>query len=196
MIVNTNTDRHAARQEVMSAPNLFRRSPCKATTAPPLSDTLWIVNQPPFRPFPRFVLDTNVVLDCFVFDDRDARSLRSLLDAGHAEALVHAYTIAELQRVLGYAPCRLSEAQQKEALDRYISKASHPPLPDNFATDNLLLPPTFPRCRDADDQPFLALAYHAAADALVTKDKALLKLRRKAKKFDVTILRPSELQAF
>ena len=147
-------------------------------------------------PLPRLVLDTNVVLDCFVFDDSDARNLQSALNTGRAQALVHTYTIAELQRVLGYAQCRLSEAQQKEALDRYLSKATYAELPANFGTDNLLLPPTFPRCRDADDQPFIALAYHAAADALVTKDKALLRLRRKAKKFDVTILRPSELQPF
>lgn len=136
------------------------------------------------------------MLDCFVFDDRDARHLRSLLDAGNAQALVHAYTIAELQRVLGYAQCRLPKAQQQEALERYLGNASYPALPANFSTDNLLLPLTFPRCRDTDDQPFLALAYHAAATALVTKDKALLKLRRKAKKFDVTILRPSELPSF
>ena len=154
------------------------------------------MNRPLSRPLPRLVLDTNVVLDCFVFNDSDARTLRAALDAGHAQALVHAYTIAELQRVLGYAQCRLSEAQQKEVLQRYLSKASHAALPANFDTNNLLLPTTFPRCRDADDQPFIALAYHAAADALVTKDKALLKLRRKAKKFDVTILRPSELQPF
>lgn len=35
-----------------------------------------------------------------------------------------------------------------------------------------------PRCRDPDDQKFLELARDGAADFLVTKDKALLKLRR------------------
>ena len=110
------------------------------------------------------------------------------------QALVDQYTIAELHRVLAYTQCALSEAQQKEALERYLAKASYHTLPANFSAATLLLPPTFPRCRDPDDQPFLALAYHAAADALITKDKALLKLRKKARKFGVTILTPKDLQ--
>lgn len=110
------------------------------------------------------------------------------------QALVDQYTIAELHRVLAYTQCGLSEAQQKETLERYLAKASYPTLPANFSAATLLLPPTFPRCRDPDDQPFLALAYHAAADALITKDKALLKLRKKARKFGVTILTPKDLQ--
>jgi predicted nucleic acid-binding protein len=51
-----------------------------------------------------------------------------------------------------------------------------------------MLPPGFPRCRDPDDDHFLALAHHAAADALVSKDRAVLKLRRRARKFGVRIL--------
>ena len=37
--------------------------------------------------------------------------------------------------------------------------------------------PALPRCRDRDDQKFLELAARAQADVLVSKDKALLKLR-------------------
>jgi predicted nucleic acid-binding protein len=58
----------------------------------------------------------------------------------------------------------------------------------------LHLPPGFPRCRDRDDEIFIALAYHARADGLVTKDKAVLKLRRKVRKYDVSILALAELR--
>ena len=37
--------------------------------------------------------------------------------------------------------------------------------------------PPLPRCRDADDQKFLELAARTGADLLVSKDKALLRLR-------------------
>jgi uncharacterized protein len=68
-------------------------------------------------------------------------------------------------------------------------------LPTDFAPNNLLLPPNFPVCKDLDDQPFLALAYHAQADALVTRDKALLALRKRARKFGVIIVDVRQLPA-
>ncbi len=37
--------------------------------------------------------------------------------------------------------------------------------------------PPLPRCKDPDDQKFLELAARSGADLLVSKDKALLKLR-------------------
>jgi predicted nucleic acid-binding protein len=66
-------------------------------------------------------------------------------------------------------------------------------MPEGFSRETLLLPSNFPRCRDGDDQPFLALAYHARAEGLLTKDKAILKLRKKVRKFGVSILAPRDL---
>ena len=43
------------------------------------------------------------------------------------------------------------------------------------------LPLTGPRCTDPDDQKFLDLALHAHAKWLVSRDKALLRLARKAR---------------
>jgi predicted nucleic acid-binding protein len=68
-------------------------------------------------------------------------------------------------------------------------------LPEGFAPSNLLLPAGFPRCLDTDDQHFLALAYHARADALLTKDSQLLRLKKRAARFGVTILSPTEFAA-
>lgn len=144
------------------------------------------------RPF-RLVLDTNIVLDCLVFDDPATRELTAAIESRHLQALVHQYALDELERVLAYPQCRLNVTEQQQVLDRYLAATTMAPMPDEFSSDNLLLPPGFPRCRDRDDEPFLALAYHAHADGLVTKDKTVLKLRRKVRKFGVAILTLAEL---
>jgi len=41
--------------------------------------------------------------------------------------------------------------------------------------------PPLPRCKDRDDQKFLELSARCSADVLVSKDKALLKLRGRTK---------------
>jgi putative PIN family toxin of toxin-antitoxin system len=141
------------------------------------------------------VLDTNIVLDCFVFDDPSTRDLTRALESHRVEALVHDLALDELQRVLAYPHCRLAAAEQDELLERYRAVATSASMPDGFNRETLLLPPEFPRCRDSDDEPFLALAYHACADGLITKDKAVLRLRRKARRFGVAIFEPRELPA-
>lgn len=137
----------------------------------------------------RLVLDTNIVLDCLVFRDPSMQALMAAIQAQRVQALVHQLALDELERVLTYPQCRLATSEQRLVLDRYRAAATLMPMPEGFSRETLLLPPGFPRCRDSDDQPFLALAYHARADALVTKDKAVLKLRKKARKFGVEILR-------
>jgi putative PIN family toxin of toxin-antitoxin system len=141
----------------------------------------------------RLVLDTNIVLDCLVFRDPSMHELMAAIAAQRIQPLVHQLALDELERVLAYPQCRLAAPQQRLVLDRYLAAAALIPMPEGFSSETLLLPPGFPRCRDGDDQPFLALAYHARADGLVTKDKAVLKLRRKARKFGVAILAPGEL---
>ncbi len=142
----------------------------------------------------RLVLDTNIVLDCLVFRDSATIALTSAIEARRVEALIHEHALDELGRVLAYPQCRLAVNEQRQVLDRYRALATMVPMPDAFTRNTLLLPSGFPRCRDRDDEPFLALAYHARADGLVTKDKAVLKLRKKARRFGVAILAPTDLQ--
>jgi uncharacterized protein len=142
----------------------------------------------------RLVLDTNIVLDCFVFCDPAMQALVAAMENQQVRPLVHVCTLDELERVLTYPQCRLSEVEQREVMDRYRAIGVLWPMPGDFSRESLVLPPGFPQCRDHDDQPFLALAYHAHADALVTKDKAILKLRRKARRFGVSIAAPADLQ--
>lgn len=150
------------------------------------------MRQPPVTS--RLVLDTNIVLDWLVFHDSATRDLTAAIEARRLEVLVHQQALDELERVLAYPQCRLDVTAQRQVLGRYLAAATLASMPDGFSRDTLLLPVGFPRCRDRDDEPFLALAYHARADGLVTKDKAILKLRRKARKFGVAIMAPMDLQ--
>ena len=123
-----------------------------------------------------------------MFRDPAASDLTAAIEAGRVQPLVHDVTLDELQRVLAYPQCRLDNSEQQQVLDRYVASATLVQMPEGFARDALFLPPTFPRCRDPDDEPFLALALHAHADGLITKDRDILKLRRKAQKFGVVVL--------
>ncbi len=50
-----------------------------------------------------------------------------------------------------------------------------------------------PQCRDPDDQKFIEAAVAARADALLTKDRALLELnRRRARALAFRILKPAD----
>jgi putative PIN family toxin of toxin-antitoxin system len=101
----------------------------------------------------------------------------------------------ELQRVLGYKQLKLDVERQAELLAAYQAHTSIALLPQDFSLASLLLPVGFPRCRDSDDQHFLALAFHTKADALVSRDKAVLKLIKRAGKFGVRILDVPQLIA-
>jgi putative PIN family toxin of toxin-antitoxin system len=122
----------------------------------------------------RLVLDTNVVLDVIVFRDRGAAPLRAAIEARKVTLLTTAECLAELRRVLGYPEFKLDPAAQERAFAWYAERAEvvGTPQPE----------PLLPRCRDADDQKFLDLAWAALADHLVSKDKALLELDRRVAK--------------
>jgi putative PIN family toxin of toxin-antitoxin system len=143
----------------------------------------------------RLVLDTNVVLDCLVFRDPASRDLWAAIESKRVEALSHSLALEELRRVLAYPQCRLEERSQRDILARYAELTSLIAVPSGFSRTSLRLPPEFPRCRDGDDDVFLALAYHSGADALISKDRDILKLRRKVRKFGVRIAGIGELNA-
>lgn len=128
----------------------------------------------------RVVLDTNVWLDLLVFDDPAVRALRS----ASLEIVIDAACAAELERVLAYPLGKWSlPPQRRAACLEACRRMAHWVEPDGVA-------PPLPRCEDADDQKFVELAAATGADALVTKDKALLKLRGRV---PFRIARPAEL---
>jgi len=135
----------------------------------------------------KLVLDTNIVLDWLVFDNAFMNPLRAGVQEQRVMVTTYPHAIDELRRVLAYRALQLDAARQAQVLADYSVHTTVGDLPQGYSPENLLLPPGFPKCRDRDDQHFLALAYHTKADALVSRDKAVLKLRKRAKKFGVVI---------
>ena len=122
-------------------------------------------------PAKRIVLDTNVCLDLFVFEDPRWDALLTALETGAVEAVTRADCREEYLVVLHYKHLPLDEAS------RPLSAARFDALIKVIAPD--AQPVRLPVCTDRDDQKFLEIARDARADILVTKDKALLKLARK-----------------
>ncbi len=122
-------------------------------------------------PAKRIVLDTNVCLDLFVFQDPRWAALLAALENGTVEALTRADCRDEYQIVLHYKHLPLDEASRPLAAARFDALITVvAPAPKLVR---------LPICSDKDDQKFLEVARDAGADILITKDKALLKLARK-----------------
>ncbi|MCA3129520.1 MAG: putative toxin-antitoxin system toxin component, PIN family [Betaproteobacteria bacterium] len=140
----------------------------------------------------RLVLDTNVWLDWLVFFDPAVVRLRAAVQRGDAVVLMNAACRDELARVLAYTlrnrKAPLSPAEQAVALERALSHSSEPTPADQASALEL------PACADPDDQKFLELARDARAHVLVTRDRALLRLRRRRREpLPFRILPPPEL---
>ncbi|HYD78397.1 MAG TPA: putative toxin-antitoxin system toxin component, PIN family [Paucimonas sp.] len=122
----------------------------------------------------RIVLDTNVCLDLFVFRDPRWAKLHAALLAGHIEAVTREDCRREWQIVLDYPHLPLDEHARRRCAEEFDAVIRC--LPADAAQTGVKLP----LCKDPDDQKFLEIARDAQAEILITKDKALLKLARKA----------------
>ena len=119
------------------------------------------------------VLDTNVWIDWLVFDDPSIAPLKTAHQDGRLHIVVNDAVLGELNAVLAYPEFKLDDAQKKYHLaevDRCTIRHD-----DRHAENSTALP----RCSDPDDQIFLELARDARADWLITRDNALLRIRRK-----------------
>jgi predicted nucleic acid-binding protein len=138
---------------------------------------------------PRIVLDTNVCLDLFVFDDPRCLRLRDALHAGDVIAVTSASCREEWLRVLCYPQLALDEAAREAATARFDGLVQRcPPCPDGEEGAAKPL-----RCSDPDDQKFLDLALCAGARWLLSRDDHLLALARRARREGLfEILAPQE----
>jgi putative PIN family toxin of toxin-antitoxin system len=141
----------------------------------------------------KLVLDTNIVLDWLVFKDSRLSELQRAWEERRLELITHIPALDELRRVLTYPQFKLAEREQGVVLEDYESRVRIVSLPDGVTMQDLGMPPGFPRCKDCDDDHFIALAYHHHADAIVSKDRAVLDLAKRVRKFGVTILSPPQL---
>ena len=126
------------------------------------------------------VLDTNVVLDLFVFRDCAMDGLRAGLESGGAHWIATPAMRDELARVLDYPLVRRQLAGRggdaagvlREFDERAILHAAPAPAPV--------------RCADADDQMFIDLAADHGA-LLLSRDREVLRLRARLAALGVAV---------
>jgi putative PIN family toxin of toxin-antitoxin system len=117
------------------------------------------------------VIDTNVLLDLFVFHDPRWAELLAAIESGEVQALTRADCRDEYLAVLKYPHLPLDDERRTQAAARFDA------LLQLVAPDAKHV--RLPVCTDRDDQKFMELALDAGATVLISKDKALLKLNRK-----------------
>ena len=118
------------------------------------------------------VIDTNIVLDLFVFADSAAKPLRAAIEAGVIDWLATPAMRVELARVLGYPQIVPRLAFYGLHADDILGAF------DKYARIVAVAPKAAPTCRDADDQCFIDLAV-AHRVPLLSKDRAVLTLRKR-----------------
>jgi predicted nucleic acid-binding protein len=132
---------------------------------------------------PLVVLDTNAVLDWLLFGDPGMAVLAEALTAGRVRWIATAAMRVEFDNVLRRG---LGDAWSADAgrIDdhwlRWCHQAEAPSTPAPW------------RCSDPDDQKFLDLAMAVGVRWLVTRDKALLRLRRAAAQRGLSIVTPPQ----
>jgi len=137
---------------------------------------------------PRFVPDTNVCLDLFVFGDPQCLSLLAAVRAGDIELVSREDCRAEWQSVLTYPQLTLTAERRTQASKMFDTCVRCMPSAATVQSEVRL-----PRCRDPDDQKFLELAQQSRAIALLTRDNALLRLARRTKRDGLFVILPPAL---
>ena len=128
------------------------------------------------------VLDTNVVLDLWLFGDARAQPLRLALQSGRVTALVTAPMLSELADVLARPFTAAWPAPPAQVLATLQATARLVQQP--------AAGPPAPRCTDTDDQKFIDLAWAWPASVLFSRDRAVLKLARAAQRRSLQITTP------
>ena len=127
---------------------------------------------------PSVVLDTNIVLDLFVFQDPATVKLKAALAEGRLQWIATAAMRDELERVLGYPYIvrslqhhAISAAQVLAGFDAQVRLEAAAPRASAV-------------CKDPDDQKFIDLAVAHKA-LLLSKDKAVLCMKKRLLALDV-----------
>lgn len=119
----------------------------------------------------RLVIDTNVLVSALIFRDSRHLPLREAWQQKRVTPLLSIATYRELKHVLGYPMFKLEDHQISEAV------ALLGPFIEWVVIDPERVE-ALPKCSDRDDQKFLQVALCGNADALLSYDRALLKMKR------------------
>ena len=125
------------------------------------------------------ILDTNILLDIFVFEDVRADRLRNAVLNRQIKTYSHQTSVEELRDVISRPLFALEEARQAEVMRQWQSLSQ--------SIEDPKLEPAPWKCQDPDDQVFLDLAFTVRPSILISKDNAVLKLATQALKEGVWI---------
>ena len=125
------------------------------------------------------VLDTNILLDIFVFNDERALHLKKALFDKTRHFVASQKTIEEFADVISRPLFKLDEEAQAAILAQWQSIAER--------RDDSNVAPAPWKCQDPDDQIFLDLAYQLRPTILISKDNAVLQIARRAASEDILI---------
>ena len=134
-----------------------------------------------------WVIDTNIVLDLWLFEDPATVPLRAALQSGLIAHLATSSMRDELERVLTYPHIIKRMAKSKLQAQDILSR---------FDEHHLLAEPAVKApctCKDPDDQKFIDLAV-AHAVPLLSKDAAILCMKKRLLQSGV-MLNPTEIPA-
>jgi predicted nucleic acid-binding protein len=131
----------------------------------------------------RAILDTNVWLDWLVFADPRVAPLGAAIESGALRVLATAPMLEEFAAVLVRPHFGLGPPERDAACARQRAAVTlHPAAPDCRLA-----------CTDPDDRMFVDLAVALRVDWLLSRDKALLRLRRvAARRFGLRIGTPED----
>jgi putative PIN family toxin of toxin-antitoxin system len=139
----------------------------------------------------RVVLDTNIVLDLWLYQDAATSELLQGLETNTVQWLATQVMRDELERVLAYAHIaqRLTSGQltAQNILTQFDAHARLMPI----------APKALFVCKDGDDQKFIDLAAEHTTQ-LISKDKAVLTMRNRMARLGVAVGKrfPAALPAF
>ena len=127
---------------------------------------------------PHLIIDTNVLLDLFVFTDPRVAALHDDITSKRCLVFFCREMLDEFRDVLGRAQFNLSDEDQNNIL-RYWQELG----------TQLTIKHSAPvRCSDPDDQIFIDLAFQVRPAVLYSKDLALIDLRSNLLNLEIEVL--------
>jgi putative PIN family toxin of toxin-antitoxin system len=129
----------------------------------------------------KVVIDTNVVLDLFVFQDHRTLVLLQCLQTGPCQWIATLPMREELRLVLAYPHIAAKLLRTGGRADDVLARF------DAWAALQPEAPKAIYTCKDADDQKFIDLAAAHQA-ALISKDKAILCMAKRLARLSVQVM--------